>query len=87
MPPHFFFQLKYDTWLIPALQQLSAIRALLQNERRKPRCIHRPSLRPAELKGRTRRIAIVAMARKLLIALWRFTEDGEIPAGAIMRAA
>lgn len=43
--------------------------------------------RVGELKGRTRRIAIVAMARKLLIALWRFTEDGEIPAGAIMRAA
>ena len=35
--------------------------------------------RVGELQGRTRRIAIVAMARKLLIALWRFTETGEIP--------
>lgn len=43
--------------------------------------------RVGELKGRTRRIAIVAMARKLLIALWRFTETGEIPEGAIIRAA
>lgn len=43
--------------------------------------------RVGELKGRTRRIAIVALARKLLIALWRFTEDGEIPRGAILRAA
>jgi transposase len=43
--------------------------------------------RVGELKGRTRRIAIVAMARKLLIALWRYTETGEIPAGAIFRAA
>ena len=32
--------------------------------------------------GRTRRIAIVAMARKLLIALWRYCEDGVVPAGA-----
>ena len=31
--------------------------------------------------GRTRRIAIVAMARKLLIALWRYVETGTIPAG------
>jgi len=43
--------------------------------------------RVGELKGRTRRIAIVAMARELLIALWRFTENGEIPAGAVFRAA
>lgn len=31
--------------------------------------------------GRTRRIAIVAMARKLLIALWRYCEHGVVPAG------
>jgi transposase len=40
--------------------------------------------RVGELQGRTRRIAIVAMARKLLIALWRFTETGETPAGAVL---
>jgi transposase len=28
------------------------------------------------LAGRTRRIAIVALARKLLIALWRYVETG-----------
>ncbi|WP_373486554.1 IS110 family transposase [Blastomonas sp.] len=43
--------------------------------------------RVGQLQGRTRRIAIVAMARKLLIALWRFTETGEIPAGSTLRAA
>jgi transposase len=43
--------------------------------------------RVGKLQGRTRRIAIVAMARKLLIALWRFTETGEIPAGSTLRAA
>ena len=42
--------------------------------------------RVGTLQGRTRRIAIVAMARKLLIALWRFTETGEIPAGSKLRA-
>jgi len=32
---------------------------------------------------RMRRIGIVAMARKLLIALWRYLEDGVIPEGAV----
>jgi transposase len=34
--------------------------------------------------SRQRRIGIVALARKLLIALWRFLETGEIPHGAIL---
>ena len=36
---------------------------------------------------RLRRIGIVAVARKLLIALWRFVEDGVVPDGARLRAA
>ena len=35
---------------------------------------------------RMRRIGIVALARKLLIALWRYVEFGEIPAGAVLKA-
>ena len=35
---------------------------------------------------RMRRIGIVALARKLLIALWRYLETGEIPAGAHLKA-
>jgi transposase len=35
--------------------------------------------------SRLRRIGIVALARKLLIALWRYVEHGEIPAGAIVK--
>jgi transposase len=35
---------------------------------------------------RARRIAIVAVARRLAIALWRYLKDGEIPAGANMKA-
>jgi transposase len=35
--------------------------------------------------GRMRRIGIVALARKLLIALWRYLETGEIPAGAVLK--
>jgi len=37
-------------------------------------------------KGRIRRIAIVALARKLMVALWRFLEHGVVPEGAILRA-
>ena len=32
--------------------------------------------------GRARRIAIVALARKLLVALWRYLEHGIVPQGA-----
>ena len=32
--------------------------------------------------GRVRRIAIVALARKLLVALWRYVETGLVPTGA-----
>lgn len=35
---------------------------------------------------RQRRIGIVALARKLLIALWRYLETGEVPAGARLKA-
>lgn len=37
--------------------------------------------RVGALAGRTRRIAIVAMARKLLIALWRYARTGLLPEG------
>jgi transposase len=38
-------------------------------------------------KGRVAKIMIVALARKLLIALWRFAKEGVIPEGATMKAA
>jgi transposase len=41
--------------------------------------------RVGNVKGRIRRIAIVAMARKLMIALWRYLETGLVPTGAVMR--
>ncbi len=34
---------------------------------------------------RIRKIGIVALARKLLIALWRFVETGVVPAGAELK--
>jgi transposase len=34
---------------------------------------------------RLRRIGMVAVARQLLIALWRFLETGEIPEGAVLK--
>jgi transposase len=36
--------------------------------------------------GRVKRIMIVAVARKLAIALWRFLEHGLVPQGAILRS-
>jgi transposase len=36
-------------------------------------------------KGRIRRVMIVALARKLAIALWRYLETGLIPEGAIVK--
>src|SRR5271154_5883313 len=42
--------------------------------------------RVGTLQGRTRRIAIVAMARELLIALWRYVETGVLPNGVELRA-
>ena len=38
--------------------------------------------RTAGARGRIRRVMIVALARKLLIALWRFSESGLVPSGA-----
>lgn len=35
--------------------------------------------------GRLRRIGIVALARKLLIALWRYVDQGDIPEGAVVK--
>jgi transposase len=42
--------------------------------------------RVGNVKGRIRRITIVAMARKLLIALWRYLETGMVPTGAVLKA-
>lgn len=36
---------------------------------------------------RLRKIGIVALARKLLIALWRYVETGVVPEGAMLKAA
>lgn len=43
--------------------------------------------RVGDKKGRVRRIAIVAMARKLAVALWRYLETGVIPEGAVLKRA
>jgi len=41
----------------------------------------------ADARGGTRKTMIVALARKLLIALWRLVISGEIPNGVILRPA
>jgi transposase len=37
--------------------------------------------------ARARRIGIVAVARKLMIALWRYATTGEVPTGAVLKVA
>ena len=43
--------------------------------------------RTADARGGTRKTMIVALARKLLIALWRLVTTGEAPEGVAMRSA
>jgi transposase len=43
--------------------------------------------RTADTRGDTRKAMIVALARKLLIALWRLVTTGELPQGVILRPA
>lgn len=43
--------------------------------------------RCADGRGGTRKTMIVALARKLLLALWRLVTTGEIPTGFVLRAA
>lgn len=43
--------------------------------------------RVGDAKGRIRRIAIVALARKLMVSLWRYLTTGVIPDGARMSPA
>jgi transposase len=37
-------------------------------------------------RGRMRRIILVALARKLIVALWRYLSDGLVPDGAELKA-
>lgn len=43
--------------------------------------------RTADMRGATRKTMIVALARKLLIALWRLVTTGEVPQGVVLRPA
>lgn len=43
--------------------------------------------RVGDRKGRVRRIAVVALARKLAVALWRYLETGVVPQGARLKRA
>src|ERR1700704_1180833 len=40
--------------------------------------------RVGDIKGRIRRIAIVAMTRKLMVALWRYLKTGVVPVDAVL---
>jgi transposase len=40
-----------------------------------------------DAKGRVKRVAIIALARKLLVALWRYVTQGVLPEGVRLKAA
>lgn len=42
--------------------------------------------RVGDMQGRIRRIMIIGLARKLVIALWRFVHSGVVPTGAVIQA-
>jgi len=41
--------------------------------------------RVGDMEGRIRRITVVALARKLVVALWRYIEMGLVPEGAVLK--
>jgi transposase len=43
--------------------------------------------RTADGRASTRKTMVVALARKLLIALWRLVTRGEVPQGVVIRPA
>jgi transposase len=43
--------------------------------------------RVGDLKGRIRRITIVAVARKLMVELWRYVTTGLVPTGAVLSSS
>ena len=47
---------------------------------------HSDYQRYGDAKGRLKRIMIVALARKLVVALWRYLETGVVPTGAVLKA-
>ena len=42
--------------------------------------------RVADGQGRVRRIAVTALARKIIVALWHYVEHGLVPEGAMIKA-
>ena len=48
--------------------------------------LYRFPLRFGRGSRRMRRVGIVALARRLVIALWRYLELGQVPAGAQLKA-
>ena len=44
-------------------------------------------MQTADRRGATRKTMIVALARKLLVALWQLVTSGEVPEGVVLRPA
>lgn len=70
------------SWVRPAMIELSWMWLRLQPRSELSQWFQR---RFGTGSKRSRRIGIVALARKLLIALWRYLREGVIPAGAVLK--
>jgi transposase len=81
---HLVFELSRATWKLGLLVAIELAWLWVQHrpESELTRWFHK---RVGNLKGRPRRVAIVALARKLMVALWRYLTTGLIPTGAVMR--
>ena len=68
---------------------LRTLLAWLRGEPRVCSMVRIPSETEEDMRQRERErlIMVVALARKLLVALWRYVETGEVPAGARLAAA
>jgi transposase len=70
-----------STWIRPLMIELSWLWLRLQSQSELSRWYQR---RFGSGK-RSRKVGIVALARKLLVALWRYVTKGQVPAGATLK--
>ena len=76
-------------WIIAELERLGAsieVQTFTDTTLGRPLELHNLIGRFGPAGGRSKRIGIVAVARKLAIALWRYVEHGVIPEGATLKA-
>ena len=85
------FELGEKEWKLamsPGLETRPRLRSLPARGTKRPdnALTHWYNERFARGGPRARKVGIVALARKLLVALWRYVETGALPEGAVLKA-